>query len=116
MIAEASDDADPHILTSPDVALTQIYEPACGVRRRRRRRSPSSAARAAQLLEVSGVKVDFEEATRENDALRVSWSIVKDWSEASRYMLDRTEKSAPDMLAAVGDEVTGVLPWLKRQW
>jgi hypothetical protein len=41
-----------------------------------------------QLLEVSGVKVIFEEAIRDDEALRVSWSIVKDWSETSRYTLD----------------------------
>jgi hypothetical protein len=69
-----------------------------------------------QLLEVSGVKVDFEEAIAGNEPLRVSWSIVKDWSEASRYFLDVTEKSAQDMLAAVGDEASGVLPWLMKQW
>lgn len=69
-----------------------------------------------QLLEVSGVKVPFEDEIRGNEALRVSWSIVKDWSEPSRYALDVTEKSAQDMLAAVGDEASGVLPWLKRHW
>jgi len=69
-----------------------------------------------QLLEVSGVKVLFEEALRGNEALRLSWSIVKDWSETSRYALDVTEKSAQDMLAAVGDAASGVLPWLKKHW
>lgn len=69
-----------------------------------------------QLLEVSGVKVEFEEATRDNEALRVNWSVIKDWSETSRYALDVTEQSAQDMLVAVSDEATGMLPWLKKQW
>lgn len=69
-----------------------------------------------KLLEVSGVKVEFERAIRGDEVLQVSWSIVKDWSEASRYSLDVSEKSAQDMLAAVGDEPSGVLPWLKRHW
>jgi hypothetical protein len=69
-----------------------------------------------QLLDVSGVKVTFEDDIRGNEALRVSWSIVKDWSETSRYALDVTEKSAQNMLAAVGDDASGVLPWLKRHW
>lgn len=69
-----------------------------------------------QLLEVSGVKVEFEEATRGNEALRVNWSVIKDWSETSRYALDVTEQSAQDMLVAVSDEATGMLPWLKKQW
>lgn len=69
-----------------------------------------------QLLEVSGVKIEFEEATRGNEALRVNWSVIKDWSETSRYALDVTEQSAQDMLVAVSDEATGMLPWLKKQW
>jgi len=69
-----------------------------------------------QLLEVSGVKAQFEEATAASEALRVSWSIVKDWTEASRYIIGTTEKSAQDMLAAVGDDSTGVLTWLKKHW
>jgi hypothetical protein len=69
-----------------------------------------------QLLDVSGVKADLDEAIRGNEALADSWSMVKDWSEASRYMLDITEKSAENMLGAVGAEKTGVLPWLKKYW
>jgi HEPN domain-containing protein len=69
-----------------------------------------------QLLEVAGVKAAFEEASVDHQALRQSWSFVQNWSEASRYALDVTEKSAQDMLAAVGDEVSGVLPWLKKYW
>jgi HEPN domain-containing protein len=69
-----------------------------------------------QLLEVAGVKAAFEEASVDHRALRQSWSLVQTWSEASRYALDVTENSAQDMLAAVGDEVSGVLPWLKKYW
>ena len=69
-----------------------------------------------QLLEVAGVKAAFEEAGVEDQGLRESWGVVQNWSEASRYALDVTEKSAQDMLAAVGDEVSGVLPWLKKYW
>lgn len=69
-----------------------------------------------QLLEVSGVKVQFEEAVGANEALGLRWSVVKDWSEASRYTIGTTEKSAQDMLLAVADEATGVLLWLKKHW
>jgi HEPN domain-containing protein len=69
-----------------------------------------------QLLEVSGVKVEFETASRADEALGLSWSVVKDWSEASRYTIETTEKSAHNMLLGVGDETTGVLVWLKKHW
>jgi hypothetical protein len=70
----------------------------------------------AQLLEVSGVKGPFEEETARNQALHSSWTLVRDWTEASRYDVARTEKAARDMLAAVGDEKNGILVWLKRYW
>lgn len=69
-----------------------------------------------QLLEVSGVKVQFQGAVAANEALGLSWSVVKDWSEASRYTISTTEKSAQDMLLAFADESTGVLSWLKKHW
>jgi HEPN domain-containing protein len=69
-----------------------------------------------QLLEVSGVKAPFEEEAARNEALRFRWNVVRDWSEASRYDVATTEKTARDMLAAVGDEDDGVLTWLKKHW
>ena len=69
-----------------------------------------------QLLHISGVEEIFAEAVRANEALATSWNIIKDWSEASRYRLDVTQKSAEDVVASVGDEESGVLSWLKRHW
>lgn len=69
-----------------------------------------------QLREVSGIKLQFETAARADEALGLSWSVVEDWSEASRYTIGTSEKSAHDMLLAVGDETTGVLAWLKKHW
>jgi hypothetical protein len=69
-----------------------------------------------QLLRISGVEANFAESIRANEALATSWDIVKDWSESSRYRWDVTEKSAEDIVAAVGNEKSGVLPWLKRYW
>lgn len=70
----------------------------------------------SQLMEVSGVRVLFEEAGAAHKPLRVSWTIVRDWSEASRYILETSEEAASDMVAAVGDETNGVLSWLKNYW
>jgi HEPN domain-containing protein len=69
-----------------------------------------------QLLEVSGIKLLFEEAGATNDSLRVSWTIVRKWSEASRYAVETTKQAAHDMVAAVADEANGVVPWLKNHW
>ena len=69
-----------------------------------------------QLLDVSGVKEELQAATATNERLLVSWNVVREWSEASRYTIGTDEESAQTMLAAVGDESTGVLSWLKTQW
>jgi hypothetical protein len=69
-----------------------------------------------QLLDVSGVKAPLEEEAAKNEALRFRWNVVRDWSEATRYDVGTTEKAARDMLAAVGDEGSGVLTWLKKHW
>lgn len=70
----------------------------------------------AQLMEVSGVKALFDQEAIANEALDLSWKVVRDWSEVSRYDLTTTERAARDMLAAVGDETNGVLSWLKKHW
>ncbi len=69
-----------------------------------------------QLLHISGVEATFADAIRADKALGWSWGTLKEWSEANRYRLDVTQKSAEDMLAAVGNETSGVLSWLKRHW
>jgi HEPN domain-containing protein len=69
-----------------------------------------------QLLDVAGLKSIFETAAAENDLLDWNWSVIKEWSESSRYAVDISARSAQDMLAALGDETNGVLPWLKRFW
>jgi len=70
----------------------------------------------AQLMELSGVKVLFDEAAAAQESLQVNWTIVRKWSEASRYSVSTDEQSAQDLIAAVGDETNGVLPWLKNHW
>jgi len=70
----------------------------------------------AQLFEVSGIKALFEEVAADNEALRFRWNVVRDWSEASRYDAATTEQAARDMIAAVGDEESGVLAWLRKHW
>ena len=41
------------------------------------------------------------------------WDIVKDWSEQSRYEIDKKEKEATDLYDAIEK---GVLPWIKARW
>lgn len=72
--------------------------------------------RLVKLLGISGVKADLEARASAEQGFQVNWNTVRDWSEASRYDHSTTEVKARDMLVAVADPLTGVLPWLKAQW
>jgi hypothetical protein len=72
--------------------------------------------RLDRLLEISGTKDDLQSRTAIDRGFRVNWNTVCDWKETSRYDHSTTEQKARDMLFAVGDPFTGVLPWLRTQW
>ncbi len=47
--------------------------------------------------------------------LASNWSIVSQWSEASRYDIIE-ESRARELLEAVGEAQGGVFPWITRHW
>ena len=69
----------------------------------------------AQLLDLAGLKADFDAALRANPDLADNWDTVKEWNEESRYA--RTKKAkAESLYEAITDKKHGVLSWLKRRW
>jgi len=72
--------------------------------------------RLDRLLGISGAKAALESRAGTDSAFQVNWSTVRDWSESARYDHSTTEAKARDMLVAVSDPGSGVLPWLKTQW
>jgi HEPN domain-containing protein len=59
-------------------------------------------------------------AQRDADAatdpdLEANWSVVKDWTEESRYER-KTQAQAQRLIAAITDAAHGVLPWIKQRW
>lgn len=72
--------------------------------------------RLDQLLNISGTKIALDAQAAADPRFQVNWNAVCDWKEASRYDHSTTEARARDMLAAVADPSSGVLPWLKTQW
>jgi HEPN domain-containing protein len=68
-----------------------------------------------QLLELSGLKDDFDAAMRTDLELADNWDTVKEWKEETRYA--RTAKAKAETLyEAITDKKHGVLAWLKRRW
>lgn len=69
----------------------------------------------AELVRVAGLKQKLDEK-KLDDEFALNWTVVKDWSESSRYE-SRVEKAmARDLYQAVIDEKSGVLVWLKTFW
>jgi hypothetical protein len=69
-----------------------------------------------QLLNISGLKVQFKNETDVNPSLAVNWAIVKDWSEETRYSDRIMEANARALYKAVTARNYGILSWLKRLW
>jgi HEPN domain-containing protein len=68
-----------------------------------------------QLLDLAGLKADFETALRADLDLRDNWDTVKEWNEESRYA--RTTKAeARNLYEAITHKKHGVLSWLKLHW
>ncbi len=69
-----------------------------------------------ELLKLSGLSVEHQKECRTNRSFEVNWTIVKDWSEESRYFNAITINQAKELRSAVVSRRSGVLPWLQKWW
>ena len=67
-----------------------------------------------ELVRLSGLDAELT-AARGLAGFSVNWSVVKDWSETSRYST-WTRAQATELVEAVGHSDQGVLPWLRLHW
>ncbi len=67
------------------------------------------------LLALSELKLQYLNERTTNKLLDVNWSIVKDWSETSRYQ-KWTKQDAEALFNAVSDTNGGVFEWIKKYW
>ncbi len=68
------------------------------------------------LVQFAGVWPELEKEMKVNSALQLNWSIVKDWSEDSRYDLTITRAQAKDFYSACTTRRNGILPWIRKRW
>src|SRR5438445_9389839 len=61
-----------------------------------------------QLLKTAGLETRLDKDVKRHPRLEVNWSIVKDWSESSRYQ-QVSERQARDLLFAISDTKAGIL-------
>jgi hypothetical protein len=68
-----------------------------------------------ELVRLAGLASELNARKRGSPEFDSNWAVVANWSEQARY--DATDAiTATAMLHAVGDDQTGVLPWLKTYW
>ena len=68
------------------------------------------------LMQTAGLWAVFDVEIRADQALSDNWAVVKDWNEASRYILSVSEAQARDLYSACTNKTHGLLSWLKKCW
>lgn len=69
----------------------------------------------AQLLVLAGLTGALDADTAADQDLLNNWSVVKDWSESSRYDR-RTKAEAQRLFNAITDKKHGMFPWIEAHW
>lgn len=69
-----------------------------------------------KLLQLSGLRAQFENRASTDPAFAVNWTTTKDWNETRRYDVGITRVMAVDLHLAITDPSSGVLPWLRTLW
>ena len=66
------------------------------------------------LVITAGLKQELTEQEKQNEEFKLNWAVVIEWSEDSRYKFAITKQEALDLFAAITDNESGILPWLKK--
>ncbi len=67
------------------------------------------------LVRLAGLKLDLELEMNSDTQFKQNWTIVKDWSEESRYE-KHAKLIARDFLQAITNKNHGVMRWIRRFW
>lgn len=69
----------------------------------------------AKLIKTAGLQTALDSELKSNSSFQLNWTVVKDWSEESRYQ-KHFEKKAKDIYSAIAEQKNGVFKWVKRHW
>lgn len=67
------------------------------------------------LIGVAGLKTQLDGKLNSDKSFAVNWTLVKEWSEESRYVTYK-RKEAEDLLLAITDSSNGILLWIQQYW
>src|ERR1022692_1782888 len=65
------------------------------------------------LAELEQARIDKAKSSRD---FKLSWAVILEWSEESRYDAAKGEREAKNLIQAISDNQEGVLPWIKLHW
>ena len=68
------------------------------------------------LMHLAGLEIHFNKEIKANSQFEKNWTIVKDWSEESRYSSSVSKAKAKDFYSAVTARKKGILAWIKKFW
>jgi HEPN domain-containing protein len=68
-----------------------------------------------KLLGFARLNIELDQALQGDPAMESNWTVVVNWSEASRY-LAKTAQEAADLIHAIEDKAGGILPWITQRW
>jgi HEPN domain-containing protein len=69
-----------------------------------------------KLVSTADLKDRLDAARAHDEAFKLNWSIVRDWSEEERYNSDIPRAKAQGLYIAITERRTGVMTWIRNYW
>ncbi|MBN2024574.1 MAG: HEPN domain-containing protein [Pirellulales bacterium] len=68
-----------------------------------------------KLVQIAGLKPALDAEIKRDRDFEANWSVVRDWSEESRYEW-HSAKEARDLYSAITGRKHGIMQWLRKHW
>lgn len=68
-----------------------------------------------KLIKGAGLEIQRDSMIKTDKVFERYWTVVKDWSEDTRYE-QHMQKDAEDLMQAITDPGNGVLQWIQKYW
>ena len=69
-----------------------------------------------ELVGFANLRAELEDTIQKDATFKDQWTLVKNWSEESRYDQGRTAQEASNLVEAIENPKGGILTWLRRLW
>ena len=67
-----------------------------------------------KLLTTAGLDNVLAQREKTDGNFKYNWVVVKRWSEEARYRTDLDKQKAVELLDAITNEQSGILPWIRN--